>query len=115
MLTLAHDYLMLALDDETGECRGGDLFVRHSVIAAAFIAEMMFRGRLLAVQAHRFQLAPGPLSSRRQGAKTPRSAKDRLTEASRPTKHPMSAQSPGRRKPPSDTPCTADRRMLKLA
>ncbi|TNE85975.1 MAG: GPP34 family phosphoprotein [Deltaproteobacteria bacterium] len=62
MLTLAHEFLLLALDDQRGTSLAQDAFVLQGGVSAAFLAEMMFRDRLVPVQANKFQLAEGPLS-----------------------------------------------------
>ncbi len=62
MHTLAHDYILLALDDHSGSSLVEDSFMLNAGIGAAWISEMMFRDRLVAVSAGQFALRPGPLS-----------------------------------------------------
>lgn len=61
-LTLAHDFLLLALDDNSGSSLCEDDFALHASVSAAFLTDMMFRDRLVPVAANKFQLVDGPLS-----------------------------------------------------
>jgi len=62
MLTLAHDYVLLSLDDHSGQTLVEDSFMLRSAVSAAWIGEMMFTDRLVPVSAGKFALRPGPLS-----------------------------------------------------
>ncbi|MCO4744823.1 MAG: GPP34 family phosphoprotein [Proteobacteria bacterium] len=62
MWTLAHEFLLLALDDHTGQSLCEDDFALHASISAAFVAEMQFSGRLVPVAANAFALVDDTLS-----------------------------------------------------
>ena len=57
--TLAHQLLLLELDDSTGRSLQKDSLLAHYGINGAMIAELMWRQRLIPVAADRFALRPG--------------------------------------------------------
>ncbi|NCG18993.1 MAG: hypothetical protein GWP91_08280 [Rhodobacterales bacterium] len=61
--TLAHDYILISLDDNTGDPLQWDSFIIRAGIAAAFVAEMVFSGRLIEAPEGQFALAEGSLSA----------------------------------------------------
>lgn len=60
-LGLHHAFLLLAIDDARG-VRSVAHAEESFTLAGAFVAEMQLRDRLVAVEADRFALPPGPLS-----------------------------------------------------
>jgi hypothetical protein len=62
LLTLAHEYLLLSLHDSSGTILVQDSIVHNCAMAGAFMGEMLFRDRLAAVKANKFQLRGGALS-----------------------------------------------------
>ena len=65
--TLAHDYILISLDDDTGDTLQWDSFIIRAGVAAAFVAEMVFAGRLVEAPEGLFALAEGTLSAGLQG------------------------------------------------
>lgn len=62
MMTVAHDFLLLSLDDHSGHILVNDRLLFQACISAAWLGEMMFQDRLVPAGADRFALRPGPLS-----------------------------------------------------
>lgn len=61
-MTLAHEFLLLSLDDDSGSTLINNGLLFQACISAAWLGEMMFQDRLVAAEADQFALRPGPLS-----------------------------------------------------
>ncbi len=62
MLTLAHEYLLLALHDDDGTVLVDNALLSQACVGAALVGEMMFRDRLIATGPNKFALRSGPFS-----------------------------------------------------
>ncbi len=59
-LTLAHQLLLLELDDTTGSSLITDFILRYFALGGALVAELNLRDRLVATSANEFAIVDGP-------------------------------------------------------